>query len=50
VIAAQASRVARRAIADAVIFNEDIDLDALEAAVDHIWNLWKPSAHTPVEQ
>jgi dephospho-CoA kinase len=50
VIAAQASRVARRAIADAVIFNEDIDLDALEAAVDRIWNLWKPSVHTPVEQ
>jgi dephospho-CoA kinase len=50
VIAAQASRVARRAIADAVIYNEDIDLDALELAVDRVLNLWKPSAHTPVEQ
>lgn len=50
VIAAQASRSARRAIADAVIVNEGIDLDALEAAVESIWNLWQPSAQTPVEQ
>jgi dephospho-CoA kinase len=50
VIAAQATRAVRRAIADAVIVNEGVDLDALEAAVESIWQLWQPSAHTPVEQ
>jgi dephospho-CoA kinase len=50
VIAVQATRAARRAIADAVIVNDGIDLNALEAAVESIWNLWQPSAHTPVEQ
>jgi dephospho-CoA kinase len=49
-IASQASREARRAIADAVIFNDGIDLAALDAAVAHVWQRWQPSAHDPVEQ
>jgi dephospho-CoA kinase len=49
-IASQASREARRAIADAVIFNDGIDLAALDAAVAHVWQRWQPSAQDPVEQ
>ncbi|MGY0197545.1 dephospho-CoA kinase [Leptothrix sp. BB-4] len=40
VIAAQASREARRAVADAVILNDGIGLDALRAEVDAIWSRW----------
>ncbi len=40
VIAAQASREARRAVADAVILNDGIDLDALQAEVDAVWSRW----------
>jgi len=40
-IAHQAPRARRRAIADAVIFNDGIDLAALEAAVDTLWNAWQ---------
>jgi len=50
VIASQASRAARRAIADAVILNDSIALDALDAAVETIWHLWQPLARNPVEQ
>ena len=50
VSASQAARAARRAIADAVIFNEGIDLDALDAAVDAIWRHWQVPAQDPVEQ
>jgi dephospho-CoA kinase len=50
VIARQASRAARRAIADAVIVNDGIDLDALEAAVDTVWHLWQTLVQDPVEQ
>jgi dephospho-CoA kinase len=50
VIASQASRAARRAIADAVIFNEGLSLDALDAAVRTLWQLWHSLAATPVEQ
>jgi len=50
VIASQAARAARRAIADAVIFNEGTDLDALDAAVDAIWRHWQVPAQDPVEQ
>ncbi len=50
VIASQASRAARRAIADAVIANDGIDLAALEAAVDTVWHLWQVLAQDPVEQ
>lgn len=39
-IAAQAPRAARRAIADAVIVNEGIDLASLQAEVDALWSLW----------
>ncbi|MBQ0958023.1 dephospho-CoA kinase [Ideonella sp. 4Y11] len=40
VIAQQASRAARRAIADAVIVNQDLTLDALDAEVATLWRLW----------
>jgi dephospho-CoA kinase len=39
-IAAQSPRAARRAIADAVIVNDGIDLAALKAEVDALWGLW----------
>jgi dephospho-CoA kinase len=39
-IAAQSPRAARRAIADAVIVNEGIELDALRAEVMALWSLW----------
>ena len=50
VIAGQASRATRRAIADAVIVNDGIGLEALAAAVESIWHLWQPLAQNPVEQ
>ena len=50
VIASQAGRAARRAIADAVIFNDGIDLGALDAAVDAVWRLWQVMPQDPVEQ
>ena len=40
VIAQQARRDARRAIADAVIYNEGLSLDALAAEVRALWVLW----------
>jgi len=43
-IAQQASRERRRAIADAVIFNEGLTLAALEAAVDKVWHDWRAGA------
>ena len=39
-IAQQASRAGRRAIADAVILNEDLALEQLEAEVDALWRAW----------
>ena len=39
-MAQQASRAQRRAIADAVLFNESLSLDALEAQVDRLWAAW----------
>jgi dephospho-CoA kinase len=39
-IAAQASRARRRAIADAVIYNEGLSLAALHAQVDTLWARW----------
>ena len=50
VIASQAARAVRRAIADAVIVNDGMGLDALEAAVDTVWRLWQALAQAPVEQ
>ena len=40
VIAQQAPRAARRAIADAVIHNEDATLGALQAEIRALWALW----------
>ena len=45
-IAQQASRARRRAIADAVIFNEGLALQALEAAVDTLWHAWHGQGET----
>ena len=39
-IAAQASREARRAIADAVIFNDGLTLSQLQAHTEALWRLW----------
>ena len=50
VIAGQAPRAVRRAVADAVIFNDGITLAALEAHVHVLWQLWQPAAQGPVEQ
>ncbi len=50
VIASQASRAARRAIADAIIFNDGIDMAALDTAVETVWHLWQPLTQNPVEQ
>jgi len=40
VIAQQAPRGARRAIADAIVHNEGLSLEALRAAVCSLWTLW----------
>jgi dephospho-CoA kinase len=50
VIAAQAPRTARRAIADAVIVNDGLDLATLAAAVAQLWRHWLPLAQNAVEQ
>ena len=42
VMAQQAPRAARRAIADAVIFNDTITLEQLGEAVRALWALWAP--------
>ena len=42
VIAKQATRAQRQAIADAVILNEGITLDELRAQVASIWQQWVP--------
>ena len=39
-IANQATRAQRRAIADAVIVNEGLSIEQLEAAVDALWSAW----------
>ncbi len=44
VIAGQASRAARRAIADAVIHNDGIDTAALASEVAALWACWVPPA------
>ena len=44
VVMQQASRTARRAIADAVIFNEGADLQFLHAEVAVLWQAWVGSA------
>jgi len=42
VIRGQARRSVRRAIADAVIFNDGITLDGLQSEVLALWSLWQP--------
>jgi dephospho-CoA kinase len=44
VVAQQASRAARRALADAVIHNEGLSMPALRAEVQALWALWRPAA------
>jgi dephospho-CoA kinase len=43
VIAAQATRSTRRAIADAVLVNDGITLAALQAHTESLWRLWNNS-------
>jgi dephospho-CoA kinase len=50
VIMLQASRAARRAVADAVIFNDGISLDALQRDIETLWDLWSLPRQAPVEQ
>jgi dephospho-CoA kinase len=45
VIAQQATRAARRAAADAIIYNDGITLERLGDEVDHLWRDW---VRTPV--
>ena len=47
VIAQQSPRAARRAIADAVIFNDGLSPEALHAEVDALWQAW---CTAPVKQ
>ncbi|WP_157263499.1 dephospho-CoA kinase [Azohydromonas aeria] len=44
VIAQQAPRARRRAIADAVLFNEGLSLEGLGAEVETLWRGWCPTA------
>lgn len=46
IISQQASRTLRLSMADAVIFNEQISLQALQLEVDSLWALWAPSPHS----
>lgn len=45
VVAQQAARAARRAIADAVVFNDGMSPETLEAEVRALWALWNNSPH-----
>ena len=45
VVAQQASRAARRACADAVIYNERISLEHLAVEVSSLWQRWGSLAH-----
>ena len=47
VIAQQANRASRRAIADAVIFNDSLSLDALTAEVAALWAAWRLPLRLP---
>ena len=44
VIAQQATREARRAIADAVVLNVGLSLDEFEAQVRAVWHAWQKAA------
>jgi dephospho-CoA kinase len=45
VVAQQASRAARRACADTVIYNEGISLDRLATEVASLWQRWRGGSH-----
>jgi dephospho-CoA kinase len=47
VIAQQASREARRAVADAVVFNDRLTLAQLAAEIDALWRRWVPVEQSP---
>ncbi len=47
VLAQQASRQARRAAADAVLFNDDLPLDGLRTQVQQLWTWWFGDPHRP---
>lgn len=47
VIAQQASRSARRAVADAVVYNDGLDLAALRAQLRTLWQFWPGEAPRP---
>lgn len=47
VVAAQATRTARRAIADAVLFNDGIGIEALHAQVAGLWAAWAATKRIP---
>ena len=47
VLAQQASRQARRAAADAVLFNDDLPLDELRTQVQQLWTLWFGNPRRP---
>jgi dephospho-CoA kinase len=46
VIESQTSREARRSVADAVIYNDGIDLQTLQANTESLWRLWNNSRST----
>ena len=50
VIAQQATRTARRAIADAVIVNEGLTREALEAQARALWARWQPGGDEPATE
>ena len=51
IMAQQATRAQRRAVADEVVFNDGLDLPALRTAIGRIWQRWHaeamPSSGTP---
>ena len=49
-IAAQAPRAARRSIADAVVYNDGVSLEQLQAALQAVWRAWHHQPPNPVEQ
>ena len=49
-IAAQAPRAARRSIADAVVYNDGVSLEQLQAALQAVWRAWHNRPPNPVEQ
>jgi dephospho-CoA kinase len=44
VIAQQATREQRRAVADAVILNDGLSLEELRREVDRVWDRWHAAA------